>query len=32
MMGKARVQVRAASLGYFLTYKPVRWLRSLVWL
>jgi len=32
MMGKARVRVRSARLGYFLTYKPVRWLRSLVWL
>ncbi len=32
MMGKARVQARFASLGYFLVYKPARWLRSLVWL
>jgi len=32
MMGKARVHVRLARLGYFLMYRPVRWLRSLVWL
>ncbi len=32
MMGKARVRARVASLGYFLVYKPARWLRSLVWL
>ena len=32
MMGKARVRVRVECLGYFLVYKPARWLRSLVWL
>jgi RND family efflux transporter MFP subunit len=31
MMGKARVHVRQASLGRYLFRRPLRWLRSLLW-